>query len=57
MDSATDEARHAAAYVDTVIVPEVRREVAGAARTVAYHLERLAEKLDPQGTAGRKPNP
>ena len=42
------EIRHAAAYIDHVVVPEVRREAGGAARTLAGHLERLADRLDPQ---------
>jgi hypothetical protein len=41
------EVRHAVTYVDQVVVPEVRREAGGAARVLAGHLERLADKLDP----------
>jgi hypothetical protein len=48
----TEEVRHAVAYVDAVIVPEIRRESGGALRTMAIHLERLADKLDPNGKRG-----
>jgi hypothetical protein len=43
------EFRHAVDYVDRVVVPEVRRESGSAMRTVAVHLERWADKLDPDG--------
>jgi hypothetical protein len=49
MDAVCNEVRHAARYVDTVIVPEVRRESGGALRTLAIHMERWADKLDPMG--------
>jgi len=39
--------RRAVAYVDRVMVPEVRREAGGAARLLAVHLERLADRLHP----------
>ena len=32
-------------YVDRVIVPEVRREAGNAARALASHLDRLADRL------------
>ncbi len=41
------EAREAVAYIDQVIVPEVRREAGSAARVLAGHLERLADRLHP----------
>ena len=41
------EAREAVAYVDRVIVPEVRREAAGASRVLARHLVRFADHLHP----------
>jgi hypothetical protein len=41
------EAREAVAYIDRVIVPEVRRETAGASRVLAGHLVRLADRLHP----------
>ncbi|HTJ29602.1 MAG TPA: hypothetical protein VL346_03850 [Acidobacteriaceae bacterium] len=53
LDRAAAEIRHAVAYVDQVIVPEVRHETGGAMRTVAVHLERWADKLDPHGVRER----
>lgn len=47
MENAGAEIRQAAAYVDRVIVPEVRRETGSAARILAGHLERLADRLHP----------
>ena len=47
LDRAKAEVRQAVAYVDQVIVPEVRHETGGAMRTVAVHLERWADRLDP----------
>ena len=47
------EFRHAVNYVDKVVVPEVRRESGSAMRTVAVHLERWADKLDPDGMRAR----
>jgi hypothetical protein len=52
MTGVTDEMRHAVAYVDAVIVPEIRRESGSAMRTMAIHLERWADKLDPNGKRG-----
>ena len=54
MESVEAEIRQAAAYVDRVVVPEVRREAGGAARILAGHLERLADRLDPLGQSDRK---
>jgi hypothetical protein len=48
MESVEAEIRHAATYVDRVVVPEVRREASSAARVLAGHLERLADRLHPQ---------
>jgi len=47
MEGIEAEVRHAVAYVDRVMVPEVRREAGGAARLLAVHLERLADRLHP----------
>jgi hypothetical protein len=47
MENIETEIRHAATYVDRVVVPEVRREAGGAARILAGHLERLADRLHP----------
>lgn len=52
MNTASQELRHAVAYVDTVVVPEVRHEAANALRALAGHLDRLADKLDPAGKRG-----
>jgi hypothetical protein len=50
------ELRQAVAYVDRVVIPEVRRESAGALRTLAVHLNRLADKIDPAtAEMGRRP--
>jgi hypothetical protein len=46
-DSIEVETREAVAYIDRVIVPEVRREAAGASRVLAGHLVRLADRLHP----------
>jgi hypothetical protein len=53
MDSITAEFHHAVAYVDHVVIPEVRRESGGALRHLAVHLERFADKLDPLGARQR----
>lgn len=45
---------HAVGYVDRVVVPEVRREAGSAARTLAGHLNRLADRLDPHMEPDRK---
>jgi hypothetical protein len=45
------ETREAVAYIDRVIVPEVRREAAGASRVLAGHLVRLADRLHPLDNA------
>lgn len=54
MENAEVEFRQAVSYVDRVIVPEVRREAGGAARILAGHLERLADKLHPLDEANEK---
>lgn len=48
-DHVEEEFHHAVGYVDRVIVPEARREAGSAARTVARCLDRLADRLDPNG--------
>jgi hypothetical protein len=45
IDRVEMELAHAVSYVDSVVVPEVRREAGSAARMLAGHLERLAERL------------
>lgn len=52
-DSIMAEFHHAVAYVDHVVIPEVRRESGGALRHLAGHMERLADKLDPLGARQR----
>jgi hypothetical protein len=52
VDRAEAEFHDVAAYVDLVLVPEVRREAASAARLLAGHLDRLADRLQ---AADRKP--
>jgi hypothetical protein len=54
MESAEAEIRQAVTYVDRVIVPEVRRETGIAARMLAGHLERLADRLHPLDDADGK---
>jgi len=54
MYNAETEIRQAVAYVDRVVVPEVRREAGGAARVLAGYLERLADKLHPVDEPGGK---
>ncbi len=39
------EVRHAVAYIDAVVVPQVRKESSTALRHLAGHLERLANNL------------
>lgn len=48
IEDVTDELRGAVTYVDRVMVPEVRREASSAARLLAAHLDKLAERLHPQ---------
>jgi hypothetical protein len=50
-----DELRRAVNYVDRVIVPEVRRETGGALRSLARHMDRWADSLDPDHAGGRPP--
>jgi hypothetical protein len=49
------ELRHAVAYVNDAVVPQVRRESISAMRTVADTLKNLADRMDRNsgsGTAG-----
>jgi hypothetical protein len=52
VDVVEAEVRHAVAYLDAEVVPQVRRESAGAMRHLAGHLERLAKVLDPERKQG-----
>ncbi len=47
VDDVAYELRSAVAYVDRVVVPQVRRESSGALRLLAGHLEKLANTLHP----------
>jgi hypothetical protein len=44
------EVRHAAAYVNDAVIPQVRTESIAAMRTVADSLRRFADKLDQQNS-------
>jgi hypothetical protein len=44
------ELRHAAAYVNEAVIPQVRRESISAMRTVAETLRNLADRMDSQGS-------
>jgi hypothetical protein len=48
-----DEFHYAVGYVDRVVVPQARHEAGGAARTLARHLNRLADWLDPAYAASQ----
>jgi hypothetical protein len=52
VDRLEAEFQDVAGYMDRVVVPEVRREAASAARLLAGHLDRLADRLQ---AADRKP--
>lgn len=47
------ELRHAIAYVNDAIVPQVRRESISAMRAVSDKLRNLADRLDPSGSRPR----
>jgi hypothetical protein len=47
------EVRHAAAYVNTAVIPQVRRESISALRTLADSLQKFADHLDSK--AGNRP--
>ncbi len=42
------EFQHAASYIESVLMPEVRREAGSALRELAMHLDKWADQLDPQ---------
>jgi hypothetical protein len=44
------ELRHAAAYVNDAVIPQVRRESISAMRTVADKLKNLADRMDSSGS-------
>jgi hypothetical protein len=49
------ELRHAVAYVNDAVIPQVRRESVSAMRTVSETLRNLADRLDRAST--QPPNP
>jgi hypothetical protein len=49
------ELRHAAAYVNDAVIPQVRAESISALRTVANSLRNFADRLDRQQTAQPPP--
>lgn len=49
------ELRHAIAYVNDAVVPQVRRESITAMRSVADTLHNLADKLDREAPKGPRP--
>ena len=55
------ELRHAAAYVNDAVIPQVRTESISALRTVADSLRKFADRLDQNGPqppqTPRPPNP
>jgi hypothetical protein len=42
------EIRHAAAYINAAVIPEVRRESISALRTISNTLQSFADKLEPK---------
>jgi hypothetical protein len=52
MEGVTAELRHAALYMEKVVVPEVRRDSGRALRAIADQLDRFADKVDPDGKRG-----
>jgi hypothetical protein len=49
------ELRHAAAYVNDAVIPQVRTESISALRTVADSLRKFADRLDQRGPQPPKP--
>jgi len=54
MDNVSAEVRESIAYVDAVIVPEIRQESSAALRKLAGHLERLADRLHQGNGSGQQ---
>lgn len=50
------ELRHAIAYVNDAVVPQVRRESISAMRTVADTLQSLADRMEKNRQAGSQPD-
>ena len=51
------ELRHAIAYVNDAVIPEVRRESISAMRTAADKLRNLADRFEQRNHPGQPPNP
>jgi len=51
------ELRHAIAYVNDAVVPQVRRESISAMRTVAETLRKLADRIDDSPSNPKDPRP
>ena len=51
------ELRHAIAYVNDAVVPQVRRESISAMRTVAETLRKLADRIDQSPGNPKDPRP
>ena len=51
------EIRHAAAYINADVIPEVRRESISALRTISNTLQSFADKLDQNPTQPPPPPP
>jgi hypothetical protein len=49
------EIRHAAAYVNDAVIPQVRRESISAMRTLADTLRNLADRMDRNTTGPKDP--
>ena len=50
------ELRHAIAYVNDAVVPEVRKESIAAMRTIADTLRRLADRMEQPSGPSKGPN-
>jgi hypothetical protein len=51
------ELRHAAAYVNDAVIPQVRSESISAMRKVSDTLKNLADRMEQQTPQGRRPVP
>ncbi len=51
------EIRHAAAYINAAVIPEVRRESISALRNISTTLRNFADKLEPQQAQNPTPPP
>ena len=51
------ELRHAIAYVNDAVIPQVRRESISAMRTAADKLRNLADRFEQRNHPGQSPNP